>query len=559
MTNQLLHKVKLFSFALLLFVSTSAPGFDMGPLNQYLEEGSNGSWNLMDDQGSVVLENSSMQGDITYYFVNAKNGEGHRDISARVTVESQNGGRAGLLYGFLQNPRSYFLYTTDGYGDASLHFLGPDGFEQVASFEIARGTVTLSIREKTNGIALYANEEELQVMYSDRFGHGGVGIVAANIGQFRLSNFQISNKSDIQLKNSTANKDGKEKKLNNSAIHAVSSDCVKEMQYQDLRDQNTGVVMMQLPMPSGWKFVPKNPDQLYISGPGVSIYSYSVGSFVWGKTQFANQSARQQNMRQVVEPMSLEQYLARQIVPTMQDNGYRLANSEELPRIESFLELFSMSMPQLGGIRRYEAIGTEWENQDGARLFKLLVLTLIDRHELVIWDVRAGDVYTSETDFNFARDSYICSYAETKINADWQIQKNEELIREIRRNAAMSNQRMAQSAVAHAQRMKAIAVRGETAKSIGDTYSDILDINQSGYLKRSDMISAGQGKFTDYSAGNTLIHSPETGERFKVESGNNYYWINNQGEYFGTDNPNLDPRSDRRFENTIWTSTEIVR
>ena len=54
----------------------------------------------------------------------------------------------------------------------------------------------------------------------------------------------------------------------------------------------------------------------------------------------------------------------------------------------------------------------------------------------------------------------------------------------------------------------------------------------------------------------TQVYNPDTGKRFKVDSGHKYYWGDGQGGYFGTDDALYDPRTDPKHNQKQWTKFE---
>ena len=87
-------------------------------------------------------------------------------------------------------------------------------------------------------------------------------------------------------------------------------------------------------------------------------------------------------------------------------------------------------------------------------------------------------------------------------------------------------------------------------------YSEISDISHAGYLKRSDINNAGHSKSVNMIGERTVIANHETNEHYNVQSGNKYYWVNNNGEYFGTDNSLYDPRIDNKINGSEWVKFE---
>ena len=65
-----------------------------------------------------------------------------------------------------------------------------------------------------------------------------------------------------------------------------------------------------------------------------------------------------------------------------------------------------------------------------------------------------------------------------------------------------------------------------------------------------------QQQFTDYIRDEQNVYDPNTGNSYKVESGYNQYYINENGQYIGTNDYNYDPNQDPSINNQNWYGTE---
>lgn len=98
------------------------------------------------------------------------------------------------MYGFKNEPKSYFLFTLAGDGSVNLHFFGNGKFEQrwetqIDGLDLKR--TTLTIRERGDKISLLVNGEQASAFGNEAVGKGAVGIVAADVGTYRFANFSI--------------------------------------------------------------------------------------------------------------------------------------------------------------------------------------------------------------------------------------------------------------------------------------------------------------------------------------------------------------------------------
>lgn len=263
--------LQLLTFTLLAFVSQRSLAFDMGALNQYLEPGASGAWTLTEQNGAAVFDNREADGALTYYYVGANAGEeGQREITVDVSILRSSGfSKAGLLYGFENEPRSYFMYTIDGENTLRLEYRSPDGWEERMSStlsEVSSDKVTLSIREDGNLISLLVNGQERSSIGNDQTGRGGVGIVAAGIGTYSLNRFNISVRDQGAALQPEANPPVTDDSQNNAQVASITQNDsstnglpdgvlhVKPVEIIDKHGFEKPVRAASLLIPADWKF-----------------------------------------------------------------------------------------------------------------------------------------------------------------------------------------------------------------------------------------------------------------------------------------------------------------
>jgi hypothetical protein len=326
-----------------------------------------------------------------------------------------------------------------------------------------------------------------------------------------------------------------------------------EIRYQEIREPQSGMVQAVSPVPASWEVQPEG-SRISMTGPGgVTLYRTETTSFTWSDDPFAQQSARQMG-HQVVPPLPLDRVLAQMVEPAARAQGNRLLRSYPVPEIEGFWQRFVAGMVQTGNQRQVRALGTEWTDDRGQRTFVSLVQSITrDPQGLILWTLQTTSLAAPEDAFDEARIAYLYAVGNTRLNPDWQQMANGRLVGQIQRDRAFHDDMMARSRSAHLQRMAAIEQAGRTARQVGNTYSEILDINHAGYLNRDSIQSGGHAATIDAIGERTLIGNHETGEHYRVDAGSNYYWVGNDGRYFGTDDPLYDPRTDQRVNDVEWT------
>lgn len=78
-------------------------------------------------------------------------------------------------------------------------------------------------------------------------------------------------------------------------------------------------------------------------------------------------------------------------------------------------------------------------------------------------------------------------------------------------------------------------------QSPGEIYSDILDSSHKSFQERSNITAGSQSKAVDNIWGRNEVTNPYSGDSFIAEGYEGQFWQNDDGQYFGTDDPNFDP------------------
>lgn len=565
----------VFALGVLVFITAcgsrdTAPG-GMGPLSEIVFTGPKDGWTGTMESGVYWLENTAGKADDIRYFYTAPapvpgaGGERFAGVDV-LTGQIAADDRAGLLYGYQDSPLSYYMIMISGGGDVEVFRRDDQGFDRVMSSSsdaTKTDTVRIEIREKGNELTILANGASVGILQNDRIGTGLVGIAAVGASRFGFTNYVQSPSppapavASTAFAASTAASATPERTVN----PAHSGDRVNYLEYMD---PQLRIAQHRAPYPSGWAYDANPSDQLLLTGPGgTNVYQTGSGQFFYSDDPSARQSAQMAN-RQVAPVIPLDRFVDQNFSPYMAQRGYRLVNRFPLPKVVALQELWAAGMPQGLSQKSFEALGVEWEGRDGSRAYTQLVLTRIlspqpQRPQFIVWSVSALELYAGREQYDGVRNVFMYANDHTEPNPRWQIAKNEELLRNIRANQAYADARTRESQIQHIGRMNAILARGQASANVARINSDILDINQAGYLARSNMVSAGQARTVDMIAGQSVIANPSTGEHYRVDAGSKNYWVNADGQYFRTDNSLYDPRTDQNISNQQWQRFEVVR
>ncbi len=330
----------------------------------------------------------------------------------------------------------------------------------------------------------------------------------------------------------------------------------KIIKFQYVKDVKSGMVQYKMPLPADWLIHQEPNAQYFITAPNnIKVNKTESVTFAYSNDPYTQQTL-QMTGQQIAPVYTLEQVVQQFIQPAAQAEDFSFIKSYPLPKVEAFWQRFSAGMPQTGSQRQYKTLGTEWKDSKGNRSFIIILQNIITKNQIVHWTLQTTELEAPQAYFEKATKAYLHGAANTEINPQWQQMMNGKLMGQIQQNEQFWAIKTAESAQAHQQRMAAINARGNASRSIAKTYSEISDISHAGYLKRNDINNAGHSKTVNMIGERTVIANHETNEHYNVQSGNKYYWVNNNGEYFGTDNSLYDPRIDNKINGSEWVKFE---
>jgi|GEM_PF-702708 len=548
--------------SLLLACGDEPASAGMGPLTPFIQDMSDGGWTVRNNNGRVVMTNESEPGAIRYFYVNPGPGEeGHRDISVDVSLlESEPNSLAGLLYGFQDNPRSYYLYTVRGDGLVSLHAMENGDFQERMAFSLGEPTTsitTLGIRERGNEIGLLVNGVEKSSMGNNRLGRGAVGIVASHLGRYQFDNFAVSaqgsNSPGAAVNPAPASAPGA-RTVAATAVQASApanpgrNTQQSQLKYFHFHDPATGMSSGRTPFPANWKQLTNNkefsfegPNRLRVSNVGGASFQFTNNADM--AQMFQMQGTANQ------PPMSIEQITQTYFMPIARDEGRTLVKTYELPdlarkSLHDSSQLYS-SMPQQLDAKAY---ALEWKDNKGMSYVSVVNVNIAYSQPSSYWTITSQYLEAPHDDFPAARDALIHGLVNSETNPQWLALKNQQ----DRQRSQVSHQQ-------HMARMGSIRSAGNAAAQTGKIYSEISDINHQGYMNRDSMNSAGHQRTINAIGDRTVIANPDSGQRYNVQSGSNQYWVNPNEEYIGSDNPNYDPRLDPYTNNQDWVEYQEVQ
>ena len=553
----------IISVLLLCCASASQASIDMGGLTPYLQNGQYGAWSVQAEGDSVVLANQRTAGDITYYYQGSDpEDQGSRTIDVAVQLlNTTDYSWAGLLYGYQENPKSYYIFALQPNNQVSLVERTASGFEVRLSQSFrgkSRNINQLSIQENGNSIDLLVNGKSIGNYGNNSIGRGAVGIAAGDIGSYRFRGFKVSSTSAATSKPAANAKPA----ITNNLAKATSrpqgsANNKSQLRFEETYDPKFNMVSMRMPIPPGWEQQDpskqtKGSDEegvLFKAPGGISIFQPRgrLSYFLSGNPTldgFARQTGA------VVEPYQpLAPLMKSILLSAMQAEGARIINEYKVPELLNFHRQEITDDPWY--TNQFDSWGADWQLANGERLATLSVQILSTptarsmnrgnglRQSLIMTRALEGP----EKNFEKTKQDLIASIANIEINAVWKERQYRQHVQKMAQIEANGDAAMLASQRRHNERMAS----QNAQRRLSQTYSEISDITHSGYMSRSNIQYEGHKSSVGGIWERTNIYGSD-GSSFSVPAGSNHYWVNkNTGQYLATDNALFNPAQQGNF------------
>ena len=120
-------------------------------------------------------------------------------------------------------------------------------------------------------------------------------------------------------------------------------------------------------------------------------------------------------------------------------------------------------------------------------------------------------------------------------------------------------QKESTSWAAHNQKMSTQQREFDTQQAAFKQKSEA--INQSimaNYNNKNAASDRNHNRFLNYIKDENTVSNPADGQRYQVQAGANNYWMNENGQYISTDDPNYDPNRNQNTNNENWNEVQIT-
>ncbi|MCB0763774.1 MAG: hypothetical protein KDB84_03650 [Flavobacteriales bacterium] len=305
--------------------------------------------------------------------------------------------------------------------------------------------------------------------------------------------------------------------------------------------------MAQLEFPADWNFEQdQRTGNWSITAPGLKVVNSGNAMFMYDQDPYFAQLAQQagQKMR---GPVTAEQVVQQDLIPMMQREGRRFVRQENAPAVAAADQRGLDPLVSFGPTRKStQANASEWDNKDGSKTLVVLHQFAFQGQTSGNWGYYMTILETSADRFPQAKQALLNGLGSTRYNPQYFAAYN-----------ASEQQKSQQSWSAHNARMQANQANFDAQQRNFRANADATnDAIMGVYRSQSAASDRGQDQFVNYIRDEQNAVNPNTGEAMKVESGYNQYWMNQNNEYYGTDDVLTDPNIGNTT-NDVWQSVEV--
>lgn len=330
---------------------------------------------------------------------------------------------------------------------------------------------------------------------------------------------------------------------NNMATQNTSVSGGGRLQNYQIKDTRNGMVIGMLPIPASWR--PSSDPQVMLEGPnGLKVYMERSNFFAYNNDPYMNQMA-QQSGQNVQPPKSVERVIQDDLIPLAKQQGAQFVKSYPIEQLARFDEAFDAKLWKYMPVRKtFSVMAAEFTDNSGKTSI------VIVRHQVgqdqmgVMWGYSCNMMEANSANFEQAKNAFVNGLINLQINPQW-----------IQACNQRDQQRAQQSNAGHQKRMADIKAFGDQNTRNFNARSAASDAQYNSWKKGQAASDAGQAAYVD-GIWEQRNMTDGNGNNYKIEGYDNNVWMNQNNEYFGTDNSLYNPNTDNTANNDSWTQLQ---
>lgn len=296
-----------------------------------------------------------------------------------------------------------------------------------------------------------------------------------------------------------------------------------------IRSPQFNVPMVHIDVPQRWPLKSAASGDWSVDSPDLKVSFQNGGNFVYATGQFAQ--FYQQQGGQMRPPVSPDQLVQQDLAPKMRQKGWELIGMRELPQVAQADQRGLDGMYSVGQVRKVcQANVSEWRKGDD-RIALVMHWFAFQSPDMTNWGYRFTGAETKAANFQQEEMALVNSLASVRFDPAY-----------FAAYAQSEQQKGNQSWAAHNQRMQQNQANSDRSQAAHrDMVNSVNDAQMSTWRNNNASSDRMHDATIDMIRGEQNAYNPYTGQTGKVEAGYQNYWVDQNGQYFGTNDVNYDP------------------
>ncbi len=313
-----------------------------------------------------------------------------------------------------------------------------------------------------------------------------------------------------------------------------------KVEMKKIVNPKTGDLMAYIPLPANWSI-----SNAGITGPnGIIIKEY-------GAKMFDNAQRR---------PLSAQQILNQDLAPSIQQAGGKIVNTFPIPAIMKYDQNYSSKLYSSGDMQKtFDALGVDIVDPNGKPNFIIIRQGHYNYGYGGSWYYMTHTLECQSSVYDEAKQALIFGISNVQSNPDQIAAYNRNEVMKSEQSWAAHNTKMRNNQASFDARNRAYTASSNAALDASmdawRTNNEISDMSQATWRNAN----ASSDRMQDMEVNGIHewenVYDPGNNTSYKVDSGYDRYFMNGQGEYFGTNDQFYHPGQDVNLNGT-WNEVK---
>ncbi|MEM6515197.1 MAG: hypothetical protein AAF688_03360 [Bacteroidota bacterium] len=314
-----------------------------------------------------------------------------------------------------------------------------------------------------------------------------------------------------------------------------------------LKVLSNGMTESVLMIPISWQQENRN-DAILAEGPnGIKMFRTIVNSFTASDDPMVREWMNKNGT--AYKPVATaKQFINGDLKTIIEKGGNRLVSVNFSPvltkKAKQTEDLFWKANPEQG---KNEVYITEWEDNEGNKSVMVVNHYIVrGSQNFTSWGYSLRALDAEKAVYPRAKNDFLFALANEQINRQYVQVINSQ------RQKQLADQRKHNN-----QLQQNLNSQWQSHQAYNRSQQKVRQDSWDSYYYREGVMDKTSDQFNNAITGQTNVYDPNTGEGYKIDDTNQYYYTNGDGEYIGTNDPNFNMNGEYDTGSTTWEEMKV--